>query len=342
MPNATSVLRSRREFARGGVVLLGGALLARCGRLPFQAQPSRKVPKIGFLSGGAPGPSAALVDAFQEGLRDLGYVEGQTIISEYRYAEGQAGRLPDLAAELVDLPVDLIVTAGGEPAARAAKGRTSTIPIVMAVSNDPVGTGLVASIAHPGANVTGLSNIGPELAGKRLQLLKEAYPSASRVAAIWNSVDGGMALEYGETLVGAEVLGIEVQSLAVREPGDLERVFGALSSSGIDALVVIADGFTIGNRAQLVELAAKSQLPTISGDRAYAAAGGLMSYGPSYPEMYRRAAYYVDRILKGAKPTDLPVEQPMRFDFAINLRTAQALGLTIPQHVLLQATEVIR
>jgi putative ABC transport system substrate-binding protein len=212
----------------------------------------------------------------------------------------------------------------------------------MALSNDPVRTGLVSSLARPGSNITGLSNIAPQLAGKRLQLLKETVPGATRVAAIWNVADGSMALEYGETGLAAEALGISVEPLSVREPADLERAYEAAIRERVDAVVIIADGFTVRHRARFVEVAAQSGLPTISGDRDYAGAGGLMAYGPNAAGLFHRAAYYVDRILKGTSPADLPVEQPMTFDFVINLRTAQALGLTIPPHVLLQATEVIQ
>jgi putative ABC transport system substrate-binding protein len=331
--------RASRRQVVGGVGLAGVALLAGCGRLPWQAQ-APKVPRIGFLVPGTPTGITALLEAFRQGLHDYGYTDGQNIAVEYRYPEARPEQLAQAAAELVELNVDVIVTANlGN---RAVANATTKIPIVLAVASDPVGSGLVSSIARPGGNVTGLNQISPELAGKRLELLKEAIPRANRVAAIWNSVDGTMATEYGETLAAASALGIELLSLTVREPSDLERAYERAASERIDALVVIADVFTRPNRARIAELAAQSGLPAISGDSEYAAAGGLMAYGPSLAVMWRRAAYYVDRILKGAKPADLPIEQPTRFELVINLKTAQALGLTIPQHVLLQATEVIQ
>jgi putative ABC transport system substrate-binding protein len=219
---------------------------------------------------------------------------------------------------------------------------TRTIPIVLASHADPVGTKLVDSFAHPGSNVTGVSEMAPQLAGKRVQLLKQAVPAVARVGAIWNAGDPAMAREYGESLVGAEAEGIELQNLSVRTPDDLNRAYQAAIEGRLDGIVVILDGMITRSRDRLVELSTRSGLPTISGDPGFAAAGGLMAYGPDFERQAQRAAYYVDRILKGTKPADLPVEQPMLFDFIINLKTAQALGLTIPQHVLLQATEVIQ
>jgi len=236
--------------------------------------------------------------------------------------------------------VDVIV-ANSAVVARAAQLATSTIPIVV-ITGDPVGAGFVASYGHPGGNITGLSNIAPELAGKRLELLKEAVPSITRVAVIWNQADQTMGVEFGETLLGAEGLGVQLQSLAVREQSDLERAYEAAANGGADAIVVIADQFITGNRPQLVALSAQSRLPTISGDRDFPRAGGLMAYGPNMRELYSHAAYYVDKILKGAKPGDLPVERPMTFDFVVNLKTARELGITIPPEIMLQVTEVIQ
>jgi putative tryptophan/tyrosine transport system substrate-binding protein len=246
-----------------------------------------------------------------------------------------------LAAELVQIQPNVIVTLA-HPVTVAAKGATSTIPIVFAVEGDPVGTRVVASFSRPGGNVTGVSNMAPQLAGKRLELLKEAMPAATRVMAIWNLADQTMASEYGETLVGAEALGIEIQNVGVRTPDDLEGAYQTAVAGRVDAVVVIVDPLLARSQARFVELSTRSQVPTISGDSAFAAAGGLMSYGPNFDRQTERAAYYVDRILNGASPADLPVEQPTKFDFVINLKTAQALRLTIPQHVLLQATEVIQ
>jgi putative tryptophan/tyrosine transport system substrate-binding protein len=333
-------LLTRRKFLRGSLALAGLGLLAGCGLLPPQTQQPTRIPRIGLLSPGSAGPSPDL-DAFRDGLRELGYLEGQNLAVEYRYAEGQRQRYEDLAAELVGLPVDVIVTGGaGGAAARAA---SDTIPIVSITPNtNPVASGLVASLARPGGNVTGLGGMSSELAGKRLELLKEAFPRAARVGVIWNSGLAGMAPEYGETLAAAQALGVQLQSLSAGEPADLERAYEAASGGGIDALVVLFDVFTGANRDRIAELAAKTRLPAISGDAEYAAAGGLLAYGPKIPAMWRRAAAYVDKILKGAKPADLPIEQPTRFEFVVNLRTAQALGLTIPQEVLMQATEVIQ
>jgi putative tryptophan/tyrosine transport system substrate-binding protein len=331
---------SRRQVVQGaGAVGLG--LLAGCGRLPWQAQPAAKVYRLGYLT-----PANATVDAprfegLQRGLRELGWIEGQNLTIVHRLAEGQLERLPDLAAELTQLQPEVIVTFG-EPGARAMKNATSTIPIVFAAHGDPVGSRLVASFAHPGGNITGVSEMAPELAGKRLELLKQAVPGAARVGAIWNAGDQAMAREYGETLVGAEALGSELHNLGVRTPADLDAAYRTAVESHLDGIVVILDPLISRSRDLLVELSTRSGLPTISGDSLFAAAGGLMSYGPNLIRQAERAAYYVDRILKGTRPADLPVEQPMLFDFVINLRTAQALGLTIPQHVLLQATEVIQ
>ena len=331
---------SRRRFVQGAGAL-GLGLLAGCGRLPGQAAPVATVYHIGYLGPQSLTVGGPRVEALQQGLRDLGWVERQNYTLELRLADGQAERLPDLAAELVRLHPDLIVT-NGEPAARALANATSTIPILFTNHADPVGTRLVESFAHPGRNVTGLSEMAPELAGKRLELLKEAVPTVARVGAIFNAGDQAMAREYGETLVGAEAGGIELVNLAVRTPGDLERAYQAAVAARLDGIVVILDPLIVRSRDLLVELSTRSGLPTISGDTGFVAAGGLMAYGPNLVRQTQRAAYYVDRILKGTKPADLPVEQPMLFDFVINLRTAQALVLTIPQHVLLQATEIIQ
>jgi putative ABC transport system substrate-binding protein len=301
------------------------------------------VPQIGWLSLGATGSAAleSLADAFQQGLREYGYVAGQNVAIQYRSAEGRVDPLPGLASELVDLPVDVIV-AGAGPAVEAAKTATATIPIVMLASGDPVGTGLVASLARPGGNVTGLTFISPQLSGKRLQLLKEAFPSVSRVAALWNPAELSNALEFRESELAAQTLGVELQSLDVRGPTEFASAFGTVSGKRSDALIVFAHALTIANSQQIADLAATTGLPAMYGVRPFVAAGGLMAYGPDLQQLYRRAAYYVDRILKGAKPAELPVEQPREFEFVINLKTAEALGLTIPQHVLLQVTEAIR
>ncbi|HEY7067397.1 MAG TPA: ABC transporter substrate-binding protein [Chloroflexota bacterium] len=331
---------SRRRFVQGaGVAGLG--LLVGCGRLPFQTQPAAKVYRVGYLSPQGLAITEPRLSALHEGLRELGWIEGQNVIIERRLAEGKADRLPVLAAELVRVQPDVLVT-HGEAATKAVRGVTDTIPIVFANHADPVGTRLVASFAHPGGNVTGVSEMAPELAGKRLELLKDAVPTLTRVGAIFNVGEQSMVREYGETLIGAEAGGMELVNLGVRLPEDLERAYQTAVEARLEGIVVIVDPLITRNRDRLVDLSTKSSLPTISGDSTFAAAGGLMAYGPDLTRQARRAAYYVDRILKGAKPADLPVEQPTTFDFVINLKTAQALGLTIPQHVLLQATEVIQ
>jgi putative ABC transport system substrate-binding protein len=331
---------SRRRFVQG-VGVAGLALVAGCGRLPWQAQPPPKVYRIGYLSPQSLAVTRPRFEAFRQGLQELGWIEGQNFTIELRVAEGQAERIPDLAAELVRLQPDVVVVNGERPA-REMRSATNTIPIVFASHADPVGTKLVDSFAHPGGNVTGVSEMAPELAGKRLELLKEAVPAVARVGAIFNVGDQAMAREYGETVVGAEVARIELVNLGVRTPGDLDQVYQTAVEGRLDGIVVILDPMIIRSRDRLVELSTRSGLPTISGDTEFAVAGGLMAYGPNLVRQTQRAAYYVDRILKGAKPADLPIEQPREFDFVINARTAQALGLTIPHHVLLQATEVIQ
>jgi len=275
-------------------------------------------------------------------VRELGYVEGQNIAIESRWAEGKYDRLPGLAAELVRLKVDVLVTQAA-PAIQAAKEATRTIPIVMAISGDPIGTGFVASLARPGGNITGLSLLATELSGKRLELLKEAIPKLSRVAVIWNSSSPGMAHRFREVQAAARALGVRLQSLEVRgDPSDFEGAFSAATKERPDGLLVVLDPFTTLHRRRIGEFAAGSRLPAVYGSSAFPEAGGLMSYGPNIPDMYRRAAFYVDKILKGAKPADLPVEQPRKFELVINLKTAKELGITIPPEVLLQADRVIK
>jgi putative ABC transport system substrate-binding protein len=337
-------LLSRRRFAQGaGVAGLG--LLAGCGRWPGQASPPPSVPRIGLLSGGR-GGAVPSRDAFLAGLRELSYVEGQNIVIEYRSVAAPADQYDALAfalaVELVHLPVDVLVVVGARPT-QAAKTATSTTPIVIAfTSDDPVAAGLVASLAQPGGNVTGLSAISPQLSGKRLDLVQETVGGGAPIAVLWNAANPAPRARYEETQAAAQVLGVPVQSLAVREASELDGAFEAAVREHAVALIALRDSLTLSSQAQLVKLAAKHRLPAMYEDRVWTDAGGLMAYGPSVPDMARRAATYVDRILKGAKPSDLPVEQPMRFDFVINLKTAQALGLTIPPHVLLQATEVLQ
>ncbi len=304
-----------------------------------QGQPPAKVLRIGYLTARSGG--SHLDDAFRQGLRELGYVEGQSVVIEFRSAEGRLERLPDLAAELVRLKVDLIVAAGG-PSVHAAKQATGTIPIVFPVHPDPVEAGLVASLARPGGNITGLSNLAPELGGKRLQLLKEVAPRISRVAILWNAATPSYLPIVRETEAAAQTLGVRLQVLEVRGPTEFEGAFGAATKGRAGALIVVEDPLTFTQRKRLVDFAAKRRLPAMYGFREFVDAGGLMAYGASLPDLYRRAATYVDKILKGAKPADLPVEQPTRFELVINLKTAKALGLTFPQSVLVRADQVIQ
>ena len=339
---------SRRRFVQGaGVAGLG--LLAGCGRPPGQVAPT-KVPRIGFLSTGYPastGPGfPELVESFRQGLRELGYVEGENLVIEYRWAEGDTSRLPELAAELVALPVDLIFTVGGLTA-EAARDATSTIPIVMVYPADPIAAGLVASFARPGGNITGLATLLPQLGAKQLDLLKEIVPGISRVGVLR---DPDQAALGGQPRAGtlardaAAALGIQLELLPVSEPDDLDRVLDPATRAQLDA-VLVGGGRVTGNlvyRSRIVALLAQHRLPTMYYNSLFVRDGGLMSYATSTLAQNRRAAYYVDRILKGTKPADLPVELPREFEFVINLKTAQVLGLTIPPHVLLQATEVIQ
>ena len=306
-----------------------------------EAQSPTKVPRIGYLGTISPSTSPARTEAFRQGLRELGYVEGKNIVIEYRYAEGKLDRLPALAAELVRLKVDIIVTGGGV-STRPAKEATSTIPIVMAHDDDPVGSGFVASLAHPGGNITGLSTLYPDISGKRLELLKEIVPRLSRVAVLGNSTRPGNAQALRETELSAKAFGVRLQYLDVLSPKDIESAFQEASKGRADAVLVLASPIVFSQRAQLAELAGKSRLPAIFGSSEYADVGGLMTYGVNFPDLYRRAATYVDKILKGRKPADLPVEQPMKFEFVINLKTAKQIGLTIPPNVLVRADRVMR
>jgi putative ABC transport system substrate-binding protein len=331
--------RARRRdppvISRRGFIASLATLMAP---LVAQAQQPKRVPRIGFLSAGFPAPMSARLGAFQQGLRGLGYVEGKNIVIEYRYAEGELDRLPALAAELVRLEVDVIVT-GGSPVTRAAKDATKSIPIVMAQDSDPVGTGFVASLARPGGNITGLSNLSPDLSGKRLELLKEIVPKFSRVAVLGTSIEPATAQEME---LAAGVLGAKLQFLDVQHPKDLATAFRAASERRADAVLVQASAVFSAHRTQVAELAVKSRLPAMYSAPEYVEAGGLVTYGVSVADLWRRAATYVDKILRGARPADLPVEQPTKFELVINLKTAKALGLTIPSSVLARADEIIR
>ena len=309
--------------------------------LTSTAQQAAKVPRLGLLIPGSSSAFAPRIEAFRYGLRDLGYVEGRNITMEYRFAEGKDDRLPALVAELIRLQVDIIVT-DGEAAIRAAQHATTTIPIVMAVSGDPVGIGHVASLARPGGNITGLSFMQPEVSGKRLELLQEAVPKLSHVAVLWNPDVPVSTLGFKETQTAAHALGLQLQSLEVRGPDEFDQAFAAMTSEHADALVVLSNPLFFEHRRQLAELAVKHRLPAIFLFREYVEAGGLMAYGANLNDMWRRAASYMDRILKGTKPADLPVEQPVKFALVINLKTAKALGVTIPPTLLFQADEVIQ
>ena len=304
------------------------------------AQKPAKVPQIGYLSAGPSGPSPN-IEAFREGLRVLGYVEGKTIVIEYRYAAGREDRLADLAAELVRLKVDLIVT-DSSPAARAAQIATKTIPVVMAASGDPIGTGLIASLSRPGGNITGLTHLSPELSGKRLELLKEAFPKASRVAVLWNGANPDKASDFRETEAAARALGVQIQSLEVRGPNDFDKAFAAATSRRAQSLITLSDPLTGSHGRRILDFALKNRLPAMYGERGFVDAGGLMSYGHIPSDLHRRSAIFVDKILKGTKPADLPVEQPIKFELIINLKTAKQIGLTIPPNLLARADKVIK
>jgi putative ABC transport system substrate-binding protein len=296
--------------------------------LSADAQQAGQRPRIGYLSNTSPAVAAPFLEAFRHGLREHGWLESQNLVMEYRWAEGHLQRLPELAAELVRLPVDVLVT-GVDAAAQAAKDTTTTIPIVM-FSGAPVETGLVASLARPGGNVTGLSLQAPETGGKRLELLKDAVPQAARVAVLWHAAYPGKALEWQATQAAARTMGVALHSVEVRGPDDFDGAFAAIAREPPDALIVFVDPLTLAHRRRIVDFATQQRLPMIAEVKPFAEAGGLMTYGMDLLALYRRAAYYVDSILKGRKPADLPVEQPREFAFVINLKAAQSLGLTLP------------
>jgi putative ABC transport system substrate-binding protein len=307
-------------------------------------QQAKAVPRIGYLGLGSAGGNPESLDGLRQGLRDLGYVEGQNIAIEYRWAEGNLGRLPALAAELVRLKVDLIV-APATRAIQAAKEATHTIPIVMTNSRDPVGTGVVAGLARPGGNITGMSMMTPDVSAKRLQLLKEVVPRASRVAILWNPDYLDKALQesqWEENRSAARALGLSLQSRAVRALDDLDGAFASMTRERADALAVLTDPLTLTYRKQIAAGAARHRLPAMYEVRQYVDAGGLMAYGASLFELNRRAAAFVDKILKGAKPAGLPVEQPTQFELVVNLKAAKALGITIPVSILVRADQVIQ
>ena len=308
---------------------------------PAHAQQPTTVPRIGYLSPTSPSVSPSRIEAFRQGLRELGYVEGKNIVIEYRYAESKLDRLPALAAELVRLKVDVIVTSNQEPT-RSAKTATVTIPIVMARDTDPIGNGFVASLARPGGNITGLSSMAPEISGKHVELLKEIVPRLSRLAVLGASNTPGNAQLIREIENAASAFRVTPQYLDVLTVKDIEPAFRAASKGRADAILVLGSGIYASHRKQVVDLTVKNRLPAIFRSREYMEDGGLMAYGVNPFDLDRRAATYVDKILKGAKPSDLPVEQPTKFEFIINLKTAKQIGLTIPPNILARADRVIR
>jgi len=319
----------RRVFVTGFAGLLAAPRAA-------EAQPAGKVPRIGFLSDSR----QPWDEGFRQGLRELGYVAGHNITIEYRYGEGKFERLPGLAAELVRLNVDLVV-AGGTQATSSAKQATGVIPIVMGVSADPVGNGFVASLARPGGNITGLTSLSPDLSGKRLALLKEIVPRLSRVSVLWNSGNPDNASQLREAEAAANALGVQLLPIGVRSSNEFDKAFSVINNARADVLYTLGDSLFANNRKRIVDFAAKNQLASMFSTRQAVEAGGLVSYGTDFVDLFRRAAIYVDKILKGAKPADLPIEQPTKFELVINLKTAKALGLTILPSLLLRADQVI-
>jgi putative ABC transport system substrate-binding protein len=310
-----------------------------------QAQQPGKMPRIGLLISASTAATATFIDAFQQGLRELGYAEGKNVAIERRFADGKLDRLPDLATELVRLKVDIIVAAGSNLAVRAAKQATSTIPIVIIIASDPVESGLVASLARPGGNITGFTSIAVELIGKHLELLAEAVPRVKRVAVLTatRQLDSWMAThEYKEMEAAARVLGVKLQVLTARDPNTINNAFMATTKERAEALVVGSSPRFIQNQERILKYAARNRLPSIYPHNEYVNNGGLMSYGASRTDLFRRSAIYIDKILKGAKPADLPVEQPIKFELVINLKTAKQIDLTIPPNVLARADRVIR
>jgi putative ABC transport system substrate-binding protein len=319
--------------------ILSSLLLAPC--FPAQAQQPTKVPMVGYLSTTSHSTNATRIEAFRQGLRELGYVEGKNIVIEYRFAEGKLDRLRELAADLVRLKVDVIVTAGGQ-STPPAKEATSTIPIVMSHDPDPVGSGFVTSLSQPGGNITGLSSLAPELNGKRLEILKEIRPRLSRVAVLGTSTTAGTARMLRETELAAGALQVQLQYLDVRDPKDIEAAFRDATKGSPDAALVLQSAVFNSRRKQIAALAARSRLPAMYEAATFVQDGGLMSYGVIGTELFRRAATYVDKILKGANPGELPIEQPTKFELIINLKAAKQIGLTIPPRVLARADRVIK
>jgi putative tryptophan/tyrosine transport system substrate-binding protein len=323
------------------IIRLALCVLLFAQSIPARAQQAVRIPRIGILIPSSASFFSARVDAFRQRLRELGYVEGKNIVIEYRYAEGKLERLPDLAAELVRLKVDVIVTSAG-PAVSAAKKASATIPIVFATAADPVGAGLVSSLARPGGNITGLSLMAPDLNGKRLELLKEAFPKVRRVAFLWGSGGARGNLTLTEMEAAAKALRIKLLSLEVRSLDDFESAFARAKREGAQALITTVSPLFNDQQRQVLDFSAKNRLPAMYPASEFVEAGGLMSYGPNYTDSWRRAAGYVDKILKGAKPADLSVEQPTKFELIINLKAAKQIGVTIPQRVQARADKLIK
>jgi ABC-type uncharacterized transport system substrate-binding protein len=325
----------RRTFLAGtGAVLLAAPLAV-------EAQQAGKVPRVGFLTAFSPSDVPQWREGFRQGLRDFSYTEGRNIVIEYRYAEGRPERLPGLAAELVRLKMD-IIAAETTPASLAVQQATATIPIVMTLVADPVESGLISSLARPGGNITGLSLQLPDIAAKRLQLLREAAPEVSRVGILWNSASPITPPQFRAAEAAAQVLGIQLESLGVRAPDDFERAFQAATRRGTGALLILDDFFLTRHLTQIAKLTVKARLPAMAGVTGFAEAGVLISYGPNFADITRHAVTYVDKILKGAKPGDLPIAQPTKFELVINMKTAKALGLTIPPSLLQRTDQVIQ
>jgi ABC-type uncharacterized transport system substrate-binding protein len=327
----------RREF----VIAVGSAAGAAAFSLAVvRAQQTGRLHRVGFLGNSTAALEANLVGPFRNQLHELGYVEGQNLVIEYRWAEGNYDRFPALVAELLAANVEVLVTAG-TPATLAVKNATTTVPLVMVAVGDPIGTGIVPSLARPGGNITGLSSIAPDLEGKRLELLKEVIPSLAHVSVFWNPANPFHVGSLKQAQTAAESLRIRLDDLGVRTEEELDPAFAAIVKERPDALLVLADRVFLHNRTRMMDFALKNRLPSVNAYRELVEAGGLMSYGPSYEDMHRRAALYVDKILEGANPGDLPVEQPTKFTLAINLKAAKALGLTLPTTMLARADEVI-
>jgi len=322
----------RRKF----ITFLGGAVVM----WPFAASAQPKISRVGFMGNSTAALEANLVGAFRDGLHELGYEEGRNIIIEYRWADGKYERFPALVAELIAAKVDVIVTAG-TPAALAVKKATTTVPLVMVAVGDPVGTGLVPSLARPGGNLTGLSSIAPDLEGKRLDILREVVPTLSHVAILFNSLNPFHVASMRQAHAAAQAMGIKLQQHDIRKSEDLDGAFAAIRNERPDALLILADRVFLHNRQRMMDFTEEQHLPNINAYTELVEAGGLMSYGPSYEDMHKRAAIYVDKIIKGAKPADLPIEQPSKFTFNINLKVAKALGLSVPSSLVTLADKVI-